>query len=58
MQLVVLLLGAVSNELETADHLANREETNNFSSHDTSGDPLLLGESPYAVEDVDGLCGA
>lgn len=55
---MVLLLGAVSNELETAEHLTNGEETDDLSSYNAGRDPLLLGETTYAVEDVDGLCGA
>jgi hypothetical protein len=58
MHLVVLLLGPVSNKLEAANNLANREETDDLSNDDAGTDPLLLRGTPYAVEQVDGLCGA
>lgn len=46
---------AVTDELETADDLANREESDYFSSDNASSEPLLLGEATHAVENVDGL---
>ena len=50
--------GAVSDELESADDLTDREESENLGGNDSSSYPLLLGEATYAVEDVDGLGGA
>lgn len=58
MHLVVSLLDTVSNKLETADNLANGEETNDLRSDDAGSEPLLLRGAPYAVKHVDGLCRA
>ena len=57
MSVFTVVPGTVSNKLEATNYLANREETNDLGSDDTSSQPLLLREAPYAVQHVDGLCG-
>jgi len=50
-------LRAVTDELETAKHLANGEKANNLSGDNTDRLPLCSRHASYLVEDVDRLGG-
>lgn len=45
----------VSNNLELANHLADCEEAEHFSSNDASGDPLSPARAPCLVQESAGL---
>jgi hypothetical protein len=53
MHLVVtVLLGPVSDQLESANDLTNGEETNDLSSYDSNGHPLCVRHAAYLSEKV------